>query len=131
MSFNRTNTQLSVTNKEISQSMQDDSSQMKFIALLTMIFLPITTMAVRISCPRMVKCKSMSNANYQSIFSTELFSWDAGPGEAVVSKYLWVFIVISLALTTVVVGAWAIATRYAILKRKKSEDESKDYEKGG
>ena len=29
--------------------MQDDSSQMKFIALLTMVFLPITTMAVSLS----------------------------------------------------------------------------------
>ncbi|KAK8080789.1 hypothetical protein PG997_008607 [Apiospora hydei] len=107
--FNRVNTHLSTTNKEISQSMQDDSSQMKFIALLTMVFLPISTMA--------------------SIFSTELFSWDAGPGEAVISKYLWVFIVISLALTTVVVGAWGIATRYAFLRRKKLDDENKDYEK--
>ncbi|KAK7981514.1 hypothetical protein PG996_009205 [Apiospora saccharicola] len=118
MSFNRTNTQLSITNKEISQSMQDDSSQMKFIALLTMVFLPISTMAIN------------ADAEYQSIFSTELFSWDAGPGEAVISKYLWVFIVISLALTTVVVGAWGIATRYAILRRKKSEYGRKDYEKG-
>ncbi|KAK7926923.1 hypothetical protein PG985_003921 [Apiospora marii] len=109
--FNRVNTHLSTTNKEISQSMQDDSSQMKFIALLTMVFLPISTMA--------------------SIFSTELFSWDAGPGEAVISKYLWVFIVISLALTTVVVGAWGIATRYAFLRRKKADDEGKDYEKLG
>ncbi|KAK8033509.1 hypothetical protein PG991_002907 [Apiospora marii] len=109
--FNRVNTHLSTTNKEISQSMQDDSSQMKFIALLTMVFLPISTMA--------------------SIFSTELFSWDAGPGEAVISKYLWVFIVISLALTTVVVGAWGIATRYAYLRRKKADYEGKDYEKLG
>ncbi|KAK8042860.1 hypothetical protein PG994_013343 [Apiospora phragmitis] len=107
--FNRVNTHLSTTNKNISQSMQDDSSQMKFIALLTMVFLPISTMA--------------------SIFSTELFSWDAGPGEAVISKYLWVFIVISLALTTVVVGAWGLATRYAVLRRKKADDEIKDYEK--
>ncbi|KAK8052208.1 hypothetical protein PG993_003593 [Apiospora rasikravindrae] len=110
-SFNRTNTRLSNTNKEISQSMQDDSTQMKFIALLTMVFLPISTMT--------------------SIFSTELFSWDAGPGEAVISKYLWVFIVISLALTTVVVGAWGIATRYAFLRRKKADEDSKDYGKFG
>ncbi|KAK8127361.1 hypothetical protein PG984_008469 [Apiospora sp. TS-2023a] len=130
MSFNRTNTQLSVTNKEISQSMQDDSSQMKFIALLTMVFLPISTMAVRVSCPKMKVRERNADATYQSIFSTELFSWDAGPGQAVVSKYLWVFIVISLALTTVVVGAWGIATRYAILRRKKSEYGRKDYEKG-
>ncbi|KAK8119588.1 uncharacterized protein PG998_004214 [Apiospora kogelbergensis] len=107
--INRVNTQLAATNKKISQSMQDDSSQMKFIALLTMVFLPITTMA--------------------SIFSTELFSWDAGPGEAVVSRYLWVFIVISLALTTVVVGAWGLATRYASLRRKKADDQTKDPEK--
>ncbi|KAK6827640.1 hypothetical protein PG987_010981 [Apiospora arundinis] len=109
--FNRVNTQLSTTNKAISQSMQDDSSQMKFIALLTMVFLPISTMA--------------------SIFSTELFSWDAGPGEAVVSRYLWVFIVISLALTTVVVGAWGLATRYTFLRRRKADDDIKDCEKAG
>ncbi|KAK8867726.1 hypothetical protein PGQ11_006304 [Apiospora arundinis] len=109
--FNRVNTQLSTTNKAISQSMQDDSSQMKFIALLTMVFLPISTMA--------------------SIFSTELFSWDAGPGEAVVSRYLWVFIVISLALTTVVVGAWGLATRYTFLRRRKADDDIEDCEKAG
>ncbi|KAF2999573.1 hypothetical protein E8E14_004047 [Neopestalotiopsis sp. 37M] len=104
--FSRVNTDLANTNKEVAQTMQNDSSQMKYIALLTMVFLPISTMA--------------------SIFSTTLFSWDAGPGEPVVSRYFWVFVVISLGLTTLVVGAWGVATRYA--KRKLASGKAADIE---
>ncbi|KAF7526381.1 hypothetical protein G7054_g10782 [Neopestalotiopsis clavispora] len=104
--FSRVNTDLASTNEKVSQTMQNDSSQMKYIALLTMVFLPISTMA--------------------SIFSTTLFSWDAGPGEPVVSRYFWVFVVISLGLTTLVVGAWGVATRYA--KRKLASGKAGDIE---
>jgi len=85
------NNQLARTNTELSQDMKRDSSQMRSIALLTMVFLPLSTVA--------------------SIFSTTLFSWDSADGKAVVSGYIWVFVVIAVGLTSVTVGAWYLATR--------------------
>jgi len=41
------NNQLARTNTELSQDMKRDSSQMRSIALLTMVFLPLSTVAVR------------------------------------------------------------------------------------
>jgi hypothetical protein len=43
----RVNNQLVRTNTELSQDMKRDSSQMRSIALLTMVFIPLSTVAVR------------------------------------------------------------------------------------
>jgi hypothetical protein len=44
--LSRVNTQLARTNTTLTQDMKQDSSQMRSIALLTMIFLPLSTVAV-------------------------------------------------------------------------------------
>ncbi|CCC10892.1 hypothetical protein SMACR_12726 [Sordaria macrospora] len=88
--LSRLNTKLAHANTGLSEEMKKDSSQMRSIALLTMIFLPMSTVA--------------------AIFSTDFFSWDAEGGQTVVSKYFWVFIVVAIALTCIVVGAWYMAT---------------------
>jgi hypothetical protein len=41
------NNQLARVNAELSRDMKRDSSQMRSIALLTMVFLPLSTVAVR------------------------------------------------------------------------------------
>lgn len=87
---NQTNLSLSRANTGLSEEMKKDSSQMRSIALLTMIFLPMSTVA--------------------AIFSTDFFSWDAESGETVVSKYFWVFIIIAITLTGIILGAWYMAT---------------------
>jgi hypothetical protein len=45
--LSKVNNQLVLTNTELSQDMKRDSSQMRSIALLTMVFLPLSTVAVR------------------------------------------------------------------------------------
>lgn len=45
--LSRVNNQLVRTNTVLSQDMKRDSSQMRSIALLTMVFLPLSTVAVR------------------------------------------------------------------------------------
>ncbi|KAK3684092.1 hypothetical protein B0T22DRAFT_269755 [Podospora appendiculata] len=91
LKLSHVNTDLARTNTGLSHSMKRDSSQMRSIALLTMIFLPVSTVA--------------------SIFSTTFFSWDAPDGQSVVSGYFWIFVVIAVVLTGVVVAAWYFATR--------------------
>lgn len=44
--FSRVSTDLANTNKELAEAMQNDSSQMRSIAMLTMVFLPISTVSV-------------------------------------------------------------------------------------
>ncbi|KAJ4416336.1 hypothetical protein N0V85_002318 [Neurospora sp. IMI 360204] len=90
LKLSRLNTKLAHANTGLSEEMKKDSSQMRSIALLTMVFLPMSTVA--------------------AIFSSNFFSWDAEGGQAVVSKYFWVFIVVAIALTCIVVGAWYLAT---------------------
>ncbi|KAE9363918.1 hypothetical protein N431DRAFT_550606 [Stipitochalara longipes BDJ] len=90
LKLSRVNTDLARANTALSEDMKRDSSQMRSIALLTMVFLPLSTVA--------------------SIFSTTLFSWDAMEGKTVVSGYLWVFVVIAIGLTSLTVGAWYLAT---------------------
>lgn len=92
LKLSRVNTDLARASTGLSEDMKRDSSQMRSIALLTMVFLPLSTVA--------------------SIFSTTLFSWDATEGKAVISGYLWVFIVIAIGLTSVTVGVWYLATSY-------------------
>ncbi|KAM7215571.1 hypothetical protein V8F06_009038 [Rhypophila decipiens] len=93
LKLSRVNTELARTNTGLSHDMKRDSSQMRSIALLTMVFLPMTTVA--------------------SIFSTGFFTWDAdtAQGEEVVSGWIWVLVVVSVGLTLAVVGIWWWATR--------------------
>lgn len=103
LQFSRVNTELARTGTELTQDMKRDSTQMRSIGLLTMIFLPLSTVA--------------------SVFSTTFFDWKAASGGAVVSEYIWIFAVIAVGLTSMVVGAWYLGTRRAA-KRETAYEES-------
>jgi hypothetical protein len=47
LQLSRVNTDLTRANTGLSEDMKRDSSQMRSIALLTMVFLPLSTVAVR------------------------------------------------------------------------------------
>ncbi|CAJ2507581.1 Uu.00g087670.m01.CDS01 [Anthostomella pinea] len=81
--FARANTMIAVETKR-------ESSQMKSIAILTMIYLPLSSVA--------------------AIFSMDLFNWNAGAGESIVSKHIWIFAVFSVGLTTLTLLAWRHVT---------------------
>ncbi|KAF2465717.1 uncharacterized protein BDR25DRAFT_306502 [Lindgomyces ingoldianus] len=89
--LSKINTQLARTSTDLTQDMRRDSSQMRSIALLTMVFLPLSTVA--------------------TVFSTTFFDWNATADKTVVSGYIWIFVVIAVGLTSTTVGAWYFATR--------------------
>ncbi|KAH8805504.1 hypothetical protein F5884DRAFT_679762 [Xylogone sp. PMI_703] len=99
---NKVNLRLARSNTELSHEMKYDSSQMRSIALLTMVFLPLSTVA--------------------SIFSTTLFNWNAPDGQSVVSAYIWIFVVISVGLTSITVGTW-----YLVTHRSKQSSHSLEF----
>jgi hypothetical protein len=96
----KTNTQIAQANTVIALETKRDNIQMRSIALLTMVFIPLSCVA--------------------SVFSTSLFDFQAADGKIVVSKHLWVFIVVSVALTAVTVLAWHFGTNRDIKKEKRS-----------
>ncbi|KAL8314255.1 hypothetical protein RB593_008068 [Gaeumannomyces tritici] len=70
-------------NVEIAFDTKRDSQHMRSIALLTMVFLPGTFLA--------------------SVFSMTFFDWKEG---ASVSEYIWIYFVIAILLTLIVIGVW-------------------------
>jgi hypothetical protein len=84
------NQQLNLDIAESSHRMTEaalrDNATMKTIAILTMIFLPSTAVA--------------------SFFSMSMFNWSAETGAQLPSKWLWVFFVIAIPLTILVLAGW-------------------------
>ncbi|GJC89563.1 hypothetical protein ColLi_12401 [Colletotrichum liriopes] len=81
----------SKTNTAIALQTKLESSQMRTIALLTMIYLPLSSVA--------------------AIFSMDMFNWEAIEGESIVSKHIWLFAVLAVGLTLLTVAAWFLGTR--------------------
>ncbi|KAJ2902499.1 protein kinase [Zalerion maritima] len=73
-------------NMAIALSAKRDSSQMKSIALLTMVFLPATFMA--------------------TFFSMTFFEWKPPPATPIVSKWIWMYFVFTAVVTAVTIGLW-------------------------
>ncbi|KAI1640422.1 hypothetical protein F4809DRAFT_590041 [Biscogniauxia mediterranea] len=80
------NTRIAHANTTIALETKRESTQMTSIAVLTMIYLPISSVA--------------------AIFSMDMFNWEAQDGESVVSKYFWLFAVLVVGLTAITLFAW-------------------------
>ncbi|KAI0844637.1 hypothetical protein F5Y00DRAFT_266365 [Daldinia vernicosa] len=78
-------------NTRISIETKRDNAQMRSIALMTMIYLPLTSVA--------------------SIFSMGVFNWGATEGQSVLTFYFWVYIAIGGGLTILTLGLWWGLTR--------------------
>ncbi|KAH7311521.1 hypothetical protein B0I35DRAFT_438228 [Stachybotrys elegans] len=96
----RTNTEISKVNHTIALETKRDNAQMRSIALLTMIYVPLSCVA--------------------SIFSTSLFNFAPGEGETVVSSYFWIFVVVSLGLTAITVLLWHLGTNREVKKDQRN-----------
>ncbi|KAK4235368.1 hypothetical protein C8A03DRAFT_46484 [Achaetomium macrosporum] len=90
LSWNQIGYQDAQANLKIASDTREDSNQMRSIAFLTMFFLPGTFVS--------------------SLFSMTFFNWNAGDGEHVVSPYLWVYPVLAITITAIVVGFWLYFT---------------------
>jgi Mg2+ and Co2+ transporter CorA len=85
---------------EIAFETRRDSAAMKTIAVLTIVFLPGTFVA--------------------TILSMDMFQWqpdDGGP--ATVSRLFWVYWVITIPLTAIVLAGWLIWTRKSVGKLRR------------
>jgi hypothetical protein len=107
--------------KAIAISSKRDSSAMKTIALLTMVFLPGTAIAVRTH-----KNIRWLIANIkQSFFAMPFFDFTVDvDGHSVVQTrpQFWMYWVITIPLTFSVLGLWVVWLRF-VTKRHKKEDE--------
>ena len=89
-----------------------------------MIYLPVSTVAV--SRPIEEPAETHADKCEQSIFSMTIFNWAPGDG-SIVSKYLWVFLVVAAVLTVLTLLVWQIAT----CRQKKKAPGFEDLEIGG
>ena len=90
----------------ITQAALRDSRTMKTIALMTLIFLPGTLVAVRHHCPSNT---IVADQRAQSIFSTDLFdlrSISDGANTSFVAHYWWVLVLTMVVVTVIVIGVW-------------------------
>ncbi|KAE8444212.1 hypothetical protein EG329_000809 [Mollisiaceae sp. DMI_Dod_QoI] len=80
-----------------------DNAQMRSIATLTMVYLPLTSVA--------------------SVFSMGVFNWNAEEGQSVITVYFWVFLGIAGGLTLATVAIWLFVTlpKYKFKGRRERE----------
>ncbi|CZR63864.1 uncharacterized protein PAC_13761 [Phialocephala subalpina] len=92
-------------NFEIALATGRDSRHMRSIALLTMVFLPGTFFA--------------------SVFSMTFFNWSGSNGNAEVSGYIWIYILVTVCFTLATVGTWYYLSiwRHSRPSKPKSEEE--------
>lgn len=80
--------EIAKSSAQIAEESRRDSSSMKTIAVLTLVFLPATSLA--------------------SIFSMSMFNWQARPGDVVVSGYVWIYFAFAVPLTLTILAAWLL-----------------------
>ena len=80
---------------------------MRVITAVTVVFLPATFTAVNL--PR--HTLTASNLPLQTFFSTTFFNFGAGDDGKVYSVWLWLYFVLTLVLTAIVVGGTWILWR--------------------
>ncbi|KAI9170776.1 protein kinase [Paramyrothecium foliicola] len=93
------NTQIAHVNTTIALETKRDNAQMRSIALLTMIYIPLSCVA--------------------SVFSTSLFDFQATDSKKVVSSYFWVFVGVAVGLTVLTVLTWHFATNRDVKKEER------------
>ncbi|KAI0105585.1 hypothetical protein F4776DRAFT_471974 [Hypoxylon sp. NC0597] len=95
-------TKIAHANTMIALETKREGIQMRSIALLTMVYLPFSSVA--------------------AVFSMDMFNWDAQDGDSVVSKYIWVFATFAIGFTAITLFAWHhITCRH---ERRADEDAS-------
>jgi hypothetical protein len=76
---------------------------MKTIAILTMMFLPGAYVAASLNSTR---SSNMSINEVQTLFSMNMFNWQAENDENILSAYFWVYWVITIPITVLVLLIW-------------------------
>ncbi|KAJ9614633.1 hypothetical protein H2200_002770 [Cladophialophora chaetospira] len=101
----RLNYSVARSSRQIAVTSKRDSSAMKTISILTLVFLPGTFVS--------------------AIFSTQIFNFsDPGAGYGRVGKAWWIYMLCCLLLTIVTIGIWAAWTVWRL--NKAAEEERKE-----
>jgi hypothetical protein len=90
----------------IAMATKRDNAQMRSVATLTMVYLPLTFVAVRFSTRGYIYALIKS----KSIFSMGVFNWNAEQGQSVVTIYFWIYVGVAGGLTLLTVITWLLVT---------------------
>lgn len=102
----KTNFEISKINLEVAQLTRRDSSVMKSIAVLGMVFLPATFVTVSSSY---MDATSSGLTVFQAFFSMGFFDWNGDePRDGGPSEYIWIYAIAVVALTLLSVGLFYI-----------------------
>jgi hypothetical protein len=93
---------------------------MKTITIITLIFLPPTFVAVRQMNLRLLLVAYEPLMVEQVIFSMSMFNWqaDGSNGDQIMSKYIWVYFVVTVPLTMIVLLVWIMWVKWSGKKQK-------------
>ena len=80
------NLELTHASHQIAEATLSDARSMKTIAILTMVLLPATAVA--------------------SLFSMNLFDWSAKDGGDIANRWLWIYFVVTIPLTVIILASW-------------------------
>ena len=112
---------IAIDSRKLAEASTHDSSSMKAIAVLTMVFLPSTAVAV---CRFPDRSWKKTLINSQTIFSMGPF-FDSG--SFAVSSNFWLYWVVSVPTTLIVLLVWQIwLRRDRRLRMKRDEDIEED-----
>ena len=88
------NLELTQASHAIAEATLSDARSMKTIAILTMVLLPGTAVA--------------------SLFSMNLFDWSASDGGNIASKWLWIYFIVTIPLTGLILALWWFWNRQSL-----------------
>jgi hypothetical protein len=94
----------------IAAASKRDSSAMKTIAVVTMVFLPGAYIAVSGS-HSFTYYKLVADCQTQTLFSMSMFNWHAKDGDKVLSDNFWIYWAFTLPVTALVLLVWATWSR--------------------
>lgn len=97
---------LAEDSRTLASAAKRDSSSMKTIAAVTVVFLPGTFVA--------------------SLFAMSMFNWDAADSSPVLSRRFWIYWAVTLPLTAVVVLAWLLWTHRQTLLHRAQDREARE-----
>lgn len=89
---------------------RQDSTVMRVIAGATLIFLPANFVAVSYCAKSMCKIQVNKANTEQTLFSTDFFDFSSS-STYLISKWIWLYIVVTAALTGAVMLAWRQLSR--------------------
>ena len=80
------NLELTQASFRIAEATLSDARSMRTIAIMTIVLLPGTAVA--------------------SVFSMGMFNWNSEGGDHIASKWLWIYFVVTVPLTVLILGVW-------------------------